>query len=258
VALPVWQTKAVQFQVTVLATAQEQVLVIQDRGQVTLVNSGEADTASFTVLPFLQQQGVNQIDWAFALDSQPRRRSGWLQMLASLPIKTFYDGANSQSSAGAQDKDTTVSSSAIAGAVESHQGKYQQLSLGQTLSVGSTPIELINVEPLMLRLQIRDQIWLLVGEIQPDIQVKLVKTGNLPRIQVLWWSGGTLTPELLEALQPKVAIASSNAVDSEAAQLLRNAKIPLYWTGRDGAVQWTPNGGFETALETINSDAPLL
>ena len=258
VALPVWQTKAVQFQVTVLATAQEQVLVIQDRGQVTLVNSGEADTASFTVLPFLQQQGVNQIDWAFALDSQPRRRSGWLQMLASLPIKTFYDRANSQSSAGAQDKDTTVSSSAIAGAIESHQGKYQQLSPGQTLSVGSTPIELINVEPLMLRLQIRDQIWLLVGEIQPDIQVKLVKTGNLPRIQVLWWSGGTLTPELLEALQPKVAIASSNAVDSETAQLLRNAKIPLYWTGRDGAVQWTPNGGFETALETINSDAPLL
>jgi competence protein ComEC len=210
------------------------------------------------VLPFLQQQGVNQIDWAFALDSQPRHRSGWLQMLASLPIKTFYDRANSQSSAGAQDKDATVSSSAIAGAIESHQGKYQQLSPGQTLSVGSTPIELINVEPLMLRLQIRDQIWLLVGEIQPDIQVKLVKTGNLPRIQVLWWSGGTLTPELLEALQPKVAIASSNAVDSETAQLLRNAKIPLYWTGRDGAVQWTPNGGFETALETINSDAPLL
>jgi len=255
VAIPVWQTKIAQFRVTVLATAQEQVLVIQDRGQVTLVNSGEADTASFTVLPFLRQQGVNQIDWAVSLDSQPRLRSGWLQMLESLPIKTFYDKENVQLPTT---KVPTQEVNPIANAIQSQQGNYQLISTGQTIPVGSTPIELINVEPPILQLQILNQIWLLLGDPKPDVQQKLLKTGNLPHPQVLWWSGERLMPELLEALQPKIAIASSNTVDSEAAQLLRNAKIPLYWTGRDGAIQWTPNQGFETTLEAVNQDSPLL
>jgi len=35
--------------------------VIQDQGKVLLVNSGTANTARFAVLPFLQQQGINQM-----------------------------------------------------------------------------------------------------------------------------------------------------------------------------------------------------
>jgi competence protein ComEC len=255
VALPVWQTKIAQFRVTVLATAQEQILVIQDRGQVTLVNSGEADTASFTLLPFLQQQGVNQIDWAVAIESQSRLRSGWLQMLQSLPVKTFYDiAASKPSSATAQSKDATP----IVDAVQAQQGNYQRLSTGKTISVGSTPIELIKAEPAVLQLKIGTQTWLLMGETKPDVQKQLARANNLSRVQVLCWSGERLTPELLQVLQPKVAIASSNTVDLDAAQLLRNAKIPLYWTGRDGAIQWTPNAGFETTLEALPNDAPLL
>jgi competence protein ComEC len=55
-----------------------------------------------------------------------------------------------------------------------------------------------------------------------------------------------------------VAIASSQTVDLTVAKLLQKAKIPLYWTGRDGAIQWTPHDGFETTLEETNKDAPLL
>jgi competence protein ComEC len=256
VALPTWQAKIAQFRITVLATAQEQVLVIQDQDQVTLVNSGEADTASFTVLPFLQQQGINQIDWAIAVDSQPRLRSGWLQMLQSLPVKTFYDSSPSgSSSAKAQRQDTATT---IAGAVQSQQGNYQQLSTDQTIPLGSIPIKLIESEPPVLQLQIRNKTWLLLGETKSDVQQQLVENESLRPIEVLWWSGEPLIPELLESLKPKAAIASSNTVDLQTAQLLRKAKIPLYWTGRDGAIQWTPNGGFETTLEAINNDAPLL
>ena len=260
IAFPLWQTNAAQYRVTVLAAAQEQVLIIQDHGQVTLVNSGEEDTARFTVLPFLQKQGVNQIDWAIALDSQPRLRSGWLQMLESLPVKEFYDSADSlPASPNTQGKEAIASSSAIANAVQSQQGDYQSVSVGQTLSVGSTPIELINAQPAVLQLKIQEQMWLLLGEVQPDIQKQLAKTNNLRQIQVLLWAGEPLIPDLLAVLQPKFAIASSsNTVDLDTAQLLRKAKIPLYWTGRDGAIQWTANGGFETTLEATNNDASLL
>lgn len=259
ITLPVWQTKTAQFKVTVLAAAQEQVLVIQDQGQVTLINSGEADTASFTVLPFLQKQGVNQINWAIAVDSQPRLRTGWSQMLSSLKITTFYDSADAKLMAkDNQAKDVTTAPSTIAAAIQNQQGTYQQLTTGQTLPLGSTSVELINAQAQILQLKIRGQNWLLLGSAKPDTQTELLKTGNLAAIQVLWWSGERLLPELLEVLQPKVAIASSNTVDLETAQLIRNAKISLYWTGRDGAVQWTTRGGFETTLETVNNDAPLL
>lgn len=259
VALPGLQTKMAQFKVTVLAAAQEQVLVIQDQGQVTVVNSGEADTASFTVLPFLQKQGVNQINWAVAVDSQPRLRTGWLQMLSSLQITNFYDGADPKLMAkDNQAKDVTTAPATLATAIQNQQGTYQQLTTGQTLPIGSTSVELINAQTQILQLKIRGQNWLLLGNAKPDTQAQLLKAGNLAQIQVLWWSGERLLPELVEALQPKVAIASSNTVDLETAQIMRTAKIPLYWTGRDGAVQWTTRGGFETTLETVNNDAPLL
>lgn len=267
VVLPFWQTKIEKFQVTVLATNEEQVLVIQDRGKVALVNSGEADTASFTVLPFLQKQGVNQIDWAIALDSQPRLRGGWVSMLESLPVGTFYDSVPQTVSRRA-DEDTKVtdpkiqesapSRSAIANALKSQKGKYQEVSKGQSLSVASTTMKLISVYPPILQLKIKDRSWLVLGETKTEIQEELVKSGNLPQTQVLWWSGEALIPELVESLKPEIAIASSNIIDPEMVKLLLNSKIDLYWTGRDGAIQWTVKEGFETTLDANHDDAALL
>ncbi|NEP11436.1 MAG: DUF4131 domain-containing protein [Symploca sp. SIO2C1] len=260
VIIPVWQTKLAQFQVTVLATAQEQVLVIQDQGKVTLVNSGEGETVTFTVLPFLQQQGVNQIDWAVAFDSESRLRSGWLEMLKTLPIKNFYDTFQEQpvSSGSVTSSEARTFLSQLASAVQSRQGNYQRVSLGKEMPVGSTIMKLINTEPPVLQLQINNQTWLLLGKLAPDAQKELVKTNNLPLTEVLWFSGKSLTLELLQALQPKVVIASSNTLDPNTAQLLLESEIIFYFTGRDGAIQWTPHDGFETTLEVINKDAPLL
>ncbi len=274
VVLPFWQTKIEQFQVTVLATDEEQILVIQDKGKVTLLNSGEADTASFTVLPFLQKQGVNQIDWAIAVDSQPRLRSGWVSMLESLPVRTFYDSMPRTESKRADEEtevtDTTVQEAtpsisampaagkAIANALKSQKGNYQEVSRGQTLSIGSTTMKLISVYPPIVQLQIKGKSWLLLGETKPEIQQQLVRSGNLPKTQVLWWSGEALIPELVESLKPEIAIASSNLVDPEVVKLLLNSNIDFYWTGRDGAIQWTVNGGFETTLDANSDDAALL
>ncbi|MCP2730162.1 ComEC/Rec2 family competence protein [Symplocastrum sp. BBK-W-15] len=274
VLLPFWQNKIEQFQVTVLATDEEQILVIQDQGKVTLLNSGEADTASFTVLPFLQKQGVNQIDWAIALDSQPRLRSGWVSMLESLPVRTFYDSMpRTESRRGDEEAEVTdtkvqeatpsisampAAGKAIANALKSQKGNYQEVSRGETLSVGSTTMKIISIDPPIVQLQIKGKSWLILGETKPEIQEQLVKSGNLTKTQVLWWSGEALIPELVESLKPEIAIASSNLVDPEVVKLLVNSKIDFYWTGRDGAIQWTVNGGFETTLDANRDDAALL
>jgi competence protein ComEC len=53
------------------------------------------------ILPFhsatvLQQQGVNQIDWAIATDAQSMGNSGWLEVLERMPVKNFYAYAASK------------------------------------------------------------------------------------------------------------------------------------------------------------------
>ncbi|NER25268.1 MAG: DUF4131 domain-containing protein [Symploca sp. SIO1C2] len=259
VIVPAWQTKIAQFQVTVLATGREQVLTIQDQGQVTLVNSGEADTANFDVLPFLKQQGVNQIDWAVALDAEYRLKTGWLEMLKTLPVKNFYDTFQEEPVAtDAVATETSKFIEQLPNAIQSQKGNYQKILVGEEMTVGSTTMKLVSAEPPVLQLQINDQTWLILGRLALDDQKQLVTAGNLPPTQVLWCSGKSLAPELLETLQPQVVIASSNTIDPDTAQLLLESETIFYFTGRDGAIQWTPYDGFETTLEVINKDAPLL
>jgi competence protein ComEC len=240
VLVPVWHAQATLFRVTVLATTGEPVLAIQDKGRVTLVNSGDDRAVQFTVLPFLQQQGVNHIEWAIATGSQLGTRSGWNQLLNRLTVKTFY-GIESLSGL-----------SAVA------EKSYQALPVGQPVPVGSTEVQLLSASPPVLQLRIGGETWLLLGNLKPAEQQDLLAKVRLTPVGVLWWAGGKLNPGLLEALKPAVAIASSRSVDPDTAARLNQGKTLLYWTERDGAVGWTPDGGFETMVEGAENKAALL
>lgn len=88
ILIPVWPAQGTT-SVTVLA-GTEPVVAIQDKGKVLLINSGDGNKARFTVLPFLQQQGVNQIDWAISTTSLSNNNSDWWEILQRLSVKNFY------------------------------------------------------------------------------------------------------------------------------------------------------------------------
>lgn len=245
VLLPVWRTQVTMFRVTVLATEAEPVLVVQEHGQITLINSGDADTARFTVLPFLQQQGINQINWAIATNALSSS-DGWLEILKRMPVKNFYNHVASSD---------PTSNSRILRAVQAHWGEHHFLSAGQTVSAGSTTVQLINTPAPMLQLKIQDQTWLLL-ELKPNEQNKLDIT-QLPRVQVLCWSGA-VTPDLLKAIKPIVAIASSATLDSNTVSMLRQSKTQVFLTGRDGAIQWTPEEKFAATIVAPENRGSLL
>ncbi len=243
IVLPAWHVQASLFQVTLLATSGEPVLVIQDRGKVALINSGDENTVRFTVLPFLQQQGVNSINFAIATHGHLGLSGGWGKLLERLPIKTFYDNtAPKQIHRGNNQEFMT--------AVQSHQGVYFPLETNSTVDLGSTRLQFVNAEIPVVEFLVGNRTWLLVGEMTPEAQKKLAATGTLKPAQVLWWSGKNLTAELLGAVGPQVAIASANEINPETATQLRQSKTQIFWTGRDGALQWTPAGGFKTTLES--------
>ncbi|MEG4349804.1 ComEC/Rec2 family competence protein [Microcoleus sp. LAD1_D5] len=251
IVLPAWHVQASLFQVTLLATSGEPVLVIQDRGKVALINSGDENTVRFTVLPFLQQQGVNSVNFAIATHGHLGLSSGWGKLLERLPIKTFYDiYAPKQIHRGNNQEFIT--------AVQSRQGVYFPLETNSAVDLGSTRLQFVNAEIPVVEFLVGNRTWLLVGEMTPEVQKKLAATGTLKPAQVLWWSGKALTAELLSAVGPQVAIASANEIDPETAAQLRQSKIQIFWTGRDGALQWTPAGGFKTTLESEENQTSFL
>ncbi|MEG3897956.1 MULTISPECIES: ComEC/Rec2 family competence protein [unclassified Microcoleus] len=251
VVLPAWHVQASLFQVTLLATSNEPVFVIQDKGKVALINSGDENTVRFTVLPFLQQQGVNSVNFAIATHGHLGLSAGWGKLLERLPIKTFYDNNDPKQIHRASDREFMT-------AVQSRQGVYFPLETNSTVDLGSTQLQFVNAEIPVVELLVGNRTWLLLGEMTPEAQKKLAATGTLKPAQVLWWSGKTLTAELLAAVGPQVAIASADEIDPETAAQLRQNKTQIFWTGRDGALQWTPAGGFKTTLESEENQTSFL
>ncbi|MGL5924575.1 ComEC/Rec2 family competence protein [Chroococcidiopsis sp.] len=240
VFIPAWQTQASLFQVTVLAAGKEPVLVIQDRSRVLLLNSGDETTSRFIVLPFLQQQGINQLDWAVAAESNSTNNiNDWSLLLQNLSVKNFYNCPS-------RDRNTTITS-------KLSDTNCQQLLPDREISTGSTFIKLLDAQQQILQIQIQDRTWLILGE------TEIEKTNKrLPHAQVLVWSGEKLDSSLIAAVKPEVAIASRTKLDPKTIAELQQGKTKVFLTGRDGAVQWTPKGKFEIAVETVEDKASAL
>ncbi|WP_413172960.1 ComEC/Rec2 family competence protein [Anabaena azotica] len=256
VIIPVWHSANNLLRITLLATDKEPVLVIQDKGQVTLINSGDEGTGRFTILPFLQQQGVNKIDWAVSSKFLDNENDAWLEILETLPITNFYD-YNSQ-------LENNIETQAIQEKLQKRQGIYQSLSLGQTVNNGSATAQFVNDQLPILRLQIFGQNWLLIGSVKSQQIEQLIKTGGLSSPEVLWCPSESLQ-DLVLALKPQVAIAnrsvgiaSANSVDNKALSALSKGKTKLFFTGRDGAIQWTPDGDFETFIQVTENKSSSL
>jgi competence protein ComEC len=228
VIIPIVYSRLTLIQVTILDTKSPPAIVIQDRGTVALINSGDEETAKYTILPFLTQQGINRIDAAIAFQSTPRITTGWSEIEANLKIDKFFSNLPVNSE------------------------KFQPLLTDSKLKIGKTSIELISAKPPVLQLQIQGNIWLLLTtgkrtEIMPQFPEILTP-------QALLWSGRQFAPEWLDIISPKAAISVSRYVAAATRQQLEGMGINFYWTGRDGAIQWTPQGNFRRALEESSED----
>ncbi|MBD2036071.1 ComEC/Rec2 family competence protein [Leptolyngbya sp. FACHB-321] len=239
VVFPAWQASAAMFRLTLLATTGQPVMVLQESGRAALINSGDASTAGFAVLPFLQKAGVNELTWAIATDRPSKRPGGWGKVAERLPIKQLYTVKENL----IQDTTLTV--------------KPTLLAAGQTAQIGSSQFKLLSTEPLIASLQLRQQTWTLLGSLSLEQQQTLLQSGRLPKTQVLWWFGQQLQPDVVAALRPQVAIATTQLYPQTEAQL-RQLGTQVYALGRDGALQWTPINGFKTTLESQENSPSAL
>ncbi len=238
ILVPIWHSTT-DFRVTVLADKVEPVIVVQDRGKILLVNSGNVTSARFTILPFLQQQGINSIDWAIATNPL-KDNNGWMEILAQMPIKSFYSiGENKK-----------VQSSL-------NSGRYKVLVAGEKVVTGSTQIELTDDRIPLWQLQIQNQRWLLAGNRQLSNKTVQVTSQAIPSVQVLVFAKNIIDVDLVEIIKPEIAIAYTQSTIPKAVNL-KKTKTTIFLTERDGAIQWTPDRKYESTIETAENNASLL
>jgi competence protein ComEC len=243
--LPSWQQRQNLFRLTILATEDTPIGLIQNQGINTLINSGKRQTTEFAILPFLQKEGINQIDWAIATDSQ--LGDGWQRISENgLAIKKLLFSPTTKLSLNQQleDKGTSINVLALGKVIEPNP---------------NLQIELLSSSPTLLSLTTVDTKWLFLGTTDLKSQKQLLKPQLLAKLRakVLWWNGFELLPELLNAIKPEVAIASSSILPEPLIEQIQNANIRLLWTERDGAIQWTPNNHVKTFSEVEDTSSPL-
>ncbi len=238
------------FQATLLATSQVPAMVIQNQGQTVLINSGSNQDVQFTVFPYLQKSGVNALEAAIATSNQTNFIEGW-QVLRreGIGIKEFKPAFGD---------DKPPAYQLVEQALTSGGTKITSLTVGQKVDLlPEVAGELIQVEPLLFKLTTANTTWLLMGRTKEGDQQELIKSGKLTQANVLWWSGEALNPKLVQAVKPEFLIASTNNLAEEVRNQLRESasSARLLFTGRDGAISWTPANGIEPLKDV--EDSPL-
>ena len=244
VFIPAWYVRSNLLQVTTLAVGQTPVVIVQDHGRVGLINSGNVDAVRFTVLPFLQKEGVNRIDWAVAVSPS----DGWSTLLEAMPIRSLYDFSSK--------KRPAIPLEAIQ-QITAQKGKHLPITARQVIKTGTIEIQPFSIEPAILQFGIGQQRWLWLEDL-PNATQRQALASDLSGNQVLWWSGRRLHPKLLAQMQPKIAIAYSKMIHPETLQKLQLRQVQTYQIETEGGLQWSKNQGFRTTLEVDESEASFL
>ncbi|WP_404788530.1 ComEC/Rec2 family competence protein [Altericista sp. CCNU0014] len=241
VAVPVWQVQTQRFSVTVFDQTQTPMMAIQHPQGTVVMNSGDRLNASQFLVPFLQQEGINRIDWAIDTVDTPSDRSGWVSLLRKIPIQVLS---------------RCIPQAATEEPQKLRPQRQIEVNPHERLTLGHIEMVLWRARPTTLELQIGPQKWLLVdGSTEADFAAWLT-TVRLPSIQVLWWRGAPISLQILAQLKPQTLILSGQRMNPAA--ISAEAVPKVFWTERDGTIQWTPQQGFSGTINPgENNLSPL-
>lgn len=201
-------------QVTVLANAGQTVVVIQQQGKITLINSGDRNGVKYGVVPFLRQLGVNRIHRAIALELDPDTLPPWQDLQAQIPIDTFWYG---QKPDGPLTRDDLPAKKLkpLAAITQAHE----------SFTVGDRSV----------KITIRDHSWLIKDNFPKDQSV-------IHPSDILVTGSRQIPPPSLEI--PPTVILTASYVSPEVREHWERSAQTLYDVESDNAIQWTVRQGF--------------
>ncbi len=241
------------FQVTLPAFNDVPIMFIRNQNQTILINSGDQQFATFTLQPLLQKLGVNRIDWAISTDTQPDVSDGWNALISnSMAIAQFRD-----ISLGVTPKPYQNLQQALATA----KTPLASIKAGETITINNqVEVQLVNQSPDIIKIKTGELSWLLLANIDQKAQQVIISQKDLLSklsANILWWTGSQIDRKILDAIAPKIAIASASSIGEEMVNQLYESKVRVFWTGRDGSIQWNPEKDFHTLRDQQDSRSPI-
>ena len=207
-------------QITVLPGKSEPIVIIQDRGEVVLINSDAAKTVKYSLIPWLDRQGINQIDYAIDLPRQSD--ADWEQISDRLPIKNFVFNPDSL--------DPFFPTQ-----------KTQTQSLDKAIATKSFKIS-FDRQLALLKLDTAKENWLILasGNQDPNLIIKYIQAQDLELENSILVSQKIALPWLTTKPQAVIFLADRKGeTDSHQNQ------IQFYSLQREGVVTWTIKDGIK-------------
>ncbi len=245
--VPIWATQGSLSQLTVFDAGNAPIMVIQQPKSTVLINTGNEQQAQRTVLPFLQHQGINRVDLAIATDLRQPSQAGWQEMQRRINVNTFSPVAI-QNPNQLQDKMLT----------SSRKMRWQPLFPNQTARSEKAIVRVWRNNPALLEFQLNNLTGLMINNANETGLSTWLEDAKLPKIQMIWITSSQWNNDIVNSLQPDVVILSNPGVKEEAIASLEAKNRTVYWTQRDGAIQWEGKRGFSHVLSPSESKSPLL
>ena len=237
-----------------LEVGQGDAILVQGRRAALLLDAGPArdgwDAGRQRVLPALRALGVERLELLVATHADLDHRGGLPAVLAALPVGELWLPAGRADDPGFE---PLLEAARRAGTAWREVGRgsprrrWGELEVEPLWPPRSAPLTR-NAASLVLRVAVRGgSRVLLPGDLDAAAEARLRTLAPDLRAEVLvlphHGSRGSGSPGFLDAVAPQLAIASAgcrNRFGMPHAELrgrLAERRIPLWWTGRDGAVR---------------------
>jgi len=213
--IPLWVQGTTRVAFTLLPTAPQPVVIVEDRGKVGLIGGGDGyasadrDVIDYQITPFLHQRGINRLDTVVL--------TGGSFDLAHLALNRQLQAI------------WTTASTQFEGIPP----------LSQSITIGATTLHPLNPENSVLWLHQPRQNWLLI--LAPVAVLPAFST--VPDVAIV--AESALTPALLAELPAPVVFIASRQ-EPEAFPEINPKNFPqtqLYWLNDVGMVQWNAHQG---------------
>jgi competence protein ComEC len=223
-----------QVQIAVLASQQSPMIVVQDRTQVILINSGQNNQAKYTILPFLAQQGINTIDYGLAYDNSANSSTEWQKISQRVRTKAIF---------ASESNNLPKLKTALRGAFPEIITKSASLTIDEDLT--------------LIKIQIGEYSWLIIGKPATTDKTNqkiadYIKQHHLTAQNSILVSSGDIAFPWLELLQPKMAIASADRLTPKTKKLLEQKQIEFHNMAVESMIRWNPDQGVIQAENLLN------
>ena len=230
--LPGWQRSLTHQGVTVLQTRSGIALVGRDRQNTTLVFDGNPGTSNFTLLPFLRQQGIAQIQNTIHL--RDRRSSpellgqNWSTVTREVALEQFFTLES--------DVLQTPAGQALKTGIALQRGQLIPTEARDAFLAGPIKAMWLRQNPWAMLLKINGRQWLLLDDLNKEQQLALRASPAIENTEILYWSGQAIAPKLLNAMPLVAAIHRNNPGHPATLQRLNNRAIATYNLDQTGAL----------------------